>query len=65
MPDGTFDGITVPLEEVQAHPARYAVRLERAKKSPGYAERRRKPSLSGAPSQQVIRRYSAIFHLTR
>ena len=35
MPLISFDGINQPLEEVQNNPARFALNLERAKKSPG------------------------------
>jgi len=65
MPLISFDGLSVPLEEVQDNPARYATRLERAKKTPGYAVCRCKPSLNDAPLRLVVRRYGALFHLAR
>jgi len=65
MPLISFDGFSVPLEEVQDNPARYATRLERAKKIPGYAVCKCKPSLDDVPLRLVVRRYGALFHLAR
>ncbi|SOE97508.1 Protein of unknown function [Burkholderia sp. D7] len=61
----SFDGLNVPLEEVQENPARYATRLERAKKAPGYAVCGCKGSQHAIPLRLVIRRYGTLFHLAR
>ncbi|MFM0144979.1 DUF1173 family protein [Paraburkholderia sp. RL18-085-BIA-A] len=60
-----FDGISVLLEEVQDNPARFATRLERAKKTPGFAVCCCRPSTSEKPLRLVVRRYGALFHLAR
>jgi len=65
MPLISFDGLNVPLEEVQENPARYATRLERAKKTPGYAVCGCKGSQHAIPLRLVIRRYGTLFHLAR
>jgi Protein of unknown function (DUF1173) len=65
MPLISFDGICLPLEEVQNNPARFALHLERAKKSPGYAVCGCKPSSIATPLRLVIRRYGKLFHLAR
>lgn len=65
MPLISFDGLSVPLEEVQDNPARFATRLERAKKSPGYAVCGCRPSPDATPLRLVVRRYGALFHLAR
>ncbi|WP_250518900.1 DUF1173 family protein [Caballeronia sp. ATUFL_M1_KS5A] len=61
----SFDSLTVPLEDVQNSPARYARQLERAKKSPGYAVCRCNAAGGGEPLRLVVRRYGALFHLAR
>ena len=65
MPLISFDGLSVPLEEVQDNPARYATRLARAKKIAGYAVCKCKPSLDDVPLRPVVRRHGALFHLAR
>jgi Protein of unknown function (DUF1173) len=65
MPNISFDGLCVPLEEVQDNPARYATRLERAKKIPGYAVCKCRPSSAESPLRLVVRRYGSLFHLAR
>ncbi|EIM98402.1 hypothetical protein WQE_24277 [Paraburkholderia hospita] len=60
-----FDGLSVPLEEIQDNPARFATRLERAKKTPGFAVCCCRPSTSEKPLRLVVRRYGALFHLAR
>ncbi|OUL80404.1 DUF1173 family protein [Paraburkholderia hospita] len=60
-----FGGLTIPLEEIQDNPARFAARLERAKKIPGYAVCCCRPSIPGKPLRLVVRRYGALFHLAR
>ncbi len=61
----SFDGISVPLQDVQDNPARYAVHLERAKKTPGYAICGCKPGSAVSPLRLVVRRYGRLFHLAR
>jgi hypothetical protein len=61
----SFDGLNVPLQEVQENPARYATRLERAKKTPGYAVCGCEGPLPVSPLRLVIRRYGTLFHLAR
>jgi hypothetical protein len=65
MPLISFDGICLPLEEVQNNPARFALHLERAKKRPGYAVCGCKPSSIATPLRLVVRRYGKLFHLAR
>lgn len=65
MPNISFDGLCVPLEEVQDNPARYATRLERAKKISGYAVCKCRPSSAESPLRLVVRRYGSLFHLAR
>jgi Protein of unknown function (DUF1173) len=65
MPLISFDDVTVPLEEVQDNPARYATRLERAKRSPGYAICGCQPHSPSSPLRLVVRRYGTLFHLAR
>ncbi|MFM0027460.1 DUF1173 family protein [Paraburkholderia madseniana] len=50
---------------MQDNPARFATRLERAKKSPGYAVCCCRPSPGDTPLRLVVRRYGALFHLAR
>ncbi|MFC0403164.1 DUF1173 family protein [Paraburkholderia rhizosphaerae] len=57
----SFDGGTVPLEDVQENPGQYARRLERAKITPGFALCLCKPA--NANLRLVIRRYRSLFHL--
>jgi hypothetical protein len=61
----SFDGLEVPLEDVQDNPARFATRLERAKRAPGYAFCRCQPVSGKAPLRLVVRRYGSLFHLAR
>lgn len=61
----SFDGLSVPLEEVQDNPARFATRLERARKTPGYAVCCCRPADGPTPLRLVVRRYGALFHLAR
>ncbi|VVD31289.1 DUF1173 family protein [Paraburkholderia dioscoreae] len=65
MTDVTFDGLVTSLEEVQENPARFAARLERAKRSPGFAECICQSASGGKPLRLVVRRYGALFHLAR
>ncbi|MGF6265375.1 hypothetical protein OKW49_006368 [Paraburkholderia youngii] len=65
MTNVRFDGLVTSLEDVQDNPARFATRLERAKRSPGYAECLCRSAGGGKPLRLVIRRYGALFHLAR
>ena len=65
MADVSFDGLVASLEEVQDNPARFATRLERAKRSPGFAECLCQSASGGTPLRLVVRRYGALFHLAR
>jgi hypothetical protein len=65
MPLISFDGISVPLEEVQDNPAKYAERLGRAKKLPGHAICGCKPPVPGRPLRLVVRRHGTVFHVAR
>ncbi|WP_248295445.1 DUF1173 family protein [Paraburkholderia sp. UYCP14C] len=65
MTNVRFDGMVTSLEDVQDNPARFATRLERAKRSPGYAERLCQSAGGGKPLRLVIRRYGALFQLAR
>jgi hypothetical protein len=57
----SFDGGTVPLEDVQENPTKYARRLERTKVTSGFALCLCKPA--NANLRLVIRRYRSLFHL--
>lgn len=61
----SFDGLTVPLDQVQDNPARYARQLERAKKAPGYAVCCCRSAQADKPLRLVIRRNGTLFHLAR
>lgn len=65
MTNVRFDGLVTSLEEVQDHPARFATRLERAKRTSGYAECLCQGAGGGKPLRLVVRRYGALFHLAR
>lgn len=65
MPLISFDGLSVPLEEVQDNPGRFATRLERAKKAPGYAVCNCRTPSGETPLRLVVRRYGSLFHLAR
>ncbi|MGF6649595.1 hypothetical protein OKW34_000157 [Paraburkholderia youngii] len=65
MTNVRFDGLVTSLEDVQDNPARFATRLERAKRSPGYAECLCRCAAGGQPLRLVVRRYGALFHLAR
>ncbi|WP_410199315.1 DUF1173 family protein [Burkholderia cenocepacia] len=56
-----FSGLTVPLNDVQEHPAAFVRQLERAKINPGYAQCL---CLGAArPLRLQIRRYGSLLHL--
>ncbi|MBN3776585.1 DUF1173 domain-containing protein [Burkholderia sp. Ac-20345] len=56
-----FSGLTVPLDDVQEHPAAFVHQLERAKINPGYAQCL---CLGAArPLRLQIRRYGSLLHL--
>ena len=65
MTNVRFDGYVTSLEEVQDNPARFATRLERAKRSPGYAECLCRSAGGGKPLRLVVHRYGSLFHLAR
>ncbi|AKM45350.1 hypothetical protein NL30_36545 [Burkholderia contaminans] len=56
-----FSGLTVPLDDVQEHPAAFVRQLERAKINPGYAQCLCRGA--SAPLRLQIRRYGSLLHL--
>jgi hypothetical protein len=60
MPDVSFSGVRVALNDVQEHPARHARALERARVTAGCALCHCR---THEPRKLVIRRYGSLYHL--